>query len=106
MLDGFHAPENVLFVMTTNKVETLDKATLRPGRVDYRLFLGKDGEEQKIELYVRFFPCASISEAREFVQTHHTTETMAEFQGLLLGLERDCPAGHWRSRCDSPLRIS
>src|SRR5712692_1169013 len=93
VLDGFHAPENVLFVTTTNKIETLDQALLRPGRIDYRLFLGKAAEEQKIELYRRFFPRASTSEAREFVETYHSAETMAEFQGLLLGLEQDRPAG-------------
>ena len=91
VLDGFHAPENVLFVMTTNKIETLDQALLRPGRIDYRLFLGKAAEEQKIELYRRFFPRATTSEAREFVETYHSAETMAEFQGLLLGLEQDRP---------------
>jgi len=93
VLDGFHAPENVLFVMTTNKIETLDQALLRPGRIDYRLFLGKAGEEQKIELYRRFFPRASTAEAREFVKSYHSAETMAEFQGLLLGLDQDGTAG-------------
>ena len=34
VLDGFHAPENVLFVMTTNHIESLDPALLRPGRID------------------------------------------------------------------------
>jgi chaperone BCS1 len=87
VLDGLAAPENVLFVMTTNKVETLDPALLRPGRIDYRLFLGKAAEEQKIELYRRFFPRASVSEARAFVKAR-SAETMAEFQGLLLELEQ------------------
>jgi chaperone BCS1 len=99
VLDGFHAPENMLFVMTTNKIETLDPALLRPGRIDYRLFFGKAGEEQKIELYIRFFPCASMSEAREFVETYRSAETMAEFQGLLLGLEQGRPAGKWIHNC-------
>ena len=89
VLDGFHAPENVLVVMTTNKIETLDQALLRPGRIDYRLYLGKAAEEQKIELYRRFFPRASTWDAREFVETYHSAETMAEFQGLLLGLDQD-----------------
>ena len=101
VLDGFHAPENVLFVMTTNKIETLDQALLRPGRIDYRLFLGKAREEQKIELYVRFFPCASMSEAREFVEAYRSAETMAEFQGLLLGLEQGRPAGKLMHNCTS-----
>jgi len=91
VLDGFNAPENVLFIMTTNKIETLDQALLRPGRIDYRLFLGKAAKEQKIKLYLRFFPCASVSEAREFVETQRSVETMAEFQGLLLNLDQDRP---------------
>jgi chaperone BCS1 len=92
VLDGFNAPEDVLFIMTTNKIETLDPALLRPGRIDYRLFLGEATEEQKIELYRRFFPGASVPEARSFVQTHASARTMAEFQGLLLRLEQAQPA--------------
>jgi mitochondrial chaperone BCS1 len=34
VLDGFYAPTNVLFMMTTNRIETLDEALLRPGRID------------------------------------------------------------------------
>jgi chaperone BCS1 len=88
-LDGFNAPEDVLFVMTTNKIETLDEALLRPGRIDYRLYLGKADDEQKIELYGRFFPGASKSEAKDFVEAYRLAETMAEFQGSLLRLEHN-----------------
>lgn len=88
VLDGFYAPANVLFVMTTNHIEVLDEALLRPGRIDYRLYLGKATDRQKIELYRRFFPEASEFEAREFVESSRSAETMAEFQGLLLGLEQ------------------
>jgi chaperone BCS1 len=87
-LDGFNAPEDVLFVMTTNKVEVLDEALLRPGRIDFRLYMGQACDEQKTEMYRRFFPSASISEARAFVERHRSAETMAEFQGLLLRLEQ------------------
>lgn len=87
VLDGLHAPENVFFVMTTNRIEALDPALLRPGRIDYKLFLGKAADSQKIELYRRFFPEATENQAREFAQVHFT-ETMAEFQGLLLALEQ------------------
>jgi mitochondrial chaperone BCS1 len=90
VVDGFHAPENVLFVMTTNKIEALDPALLRPGRIDYKLFLGNAAHAQKAELYRRFFPQASEYEAVEFVKAHFA-ETMAEFQGLLLGLEHEQP---------------
>ena len=87
VLDGFHAPENVVCVMTTNKVEALDPALLRPGRIDYRLFMGEASESQRLELYRRFFPEATEADAIEFAQAHRA-ETMAEFQGLLLALEQ------------------
>jgi len=88
VLDGFHAPENVLFVMTTNQIEVLDPALLRPGRIDYKLFLGEAAESQKVELYLRFFPEAHESEARRFARMHFA-ETMAQFQGLLLSRENE-----------------
>lgn len=88
VLDGFYAPTGVLFVMTTNHVEKLDEALLRPGRIDYKLYLGKASNHQKMELYRRFFPEASEIAAREFVEAAQSAETMAEFQGLLLALEQ------------------
>lgn len=87
VLDGFYAPTGVLFVMTTNHVEALDRALLRPGRIDYKLHLGKAVDRQKVDLYLRFFPEASEAEAGAFVDLHRSAETMAEFQGLLLATE-------------------
>jgi chaperone BCS1 len=89
VLDGFYAPTNVLFMMTTNRIETLDEALLRPGRIDDKLYLGKATVRQKLDLYRRFFPQASEFEAEVFVETHASVETMAEFQGLLLGAEQE-----------------
>lgn len=89
VLDGFFAPTGVLFMLTTNHIQTLDPALLRPGRIDYKLYLGKASEAQKVDLYLRFFPDASESEARRFVRTCDSAETMAEFQGLLLGRAED-----------------
>ena len=88
VLDGFHAPSNVVFVMTTNAAEALDPALLRPGRIDYKLYLGEASDSQKHELYRRFFPEATEFEARGFVEAH-SVETMAEFQGMLLALEQE-----------------
>jgi chaperone BCS1 len=61
---------------------------LRPGRIDYRSYLGKASDRQKIELFRRFFPCVSEFEAEAFVEAHARAKTMAEFQGLLLGMEQ------------------
>jgi chaperone BCS1 len=84
VLDGFHAPDGVLFLMTSNQIDTLDAALPRPGRIDYRLFLGPATANQKLELYRRFFPGRSELEAAAFVDLHAAAMTMAEFQGLLL----------------------
>jgi chaperone BCS1 len=67
-------------------MEALDPALLRPGRIDYKLYLGEASASQKVELYCRFFGEATELEARAFVDSHFA-ETMAEFQGLLLALE-------------------
>jgi chaperone BCS1 len=87
ILDGFYAPTGVVFVMTTNHIDKLDAALLRPGRIDYKLYLGTASDYQKMELYRRFFPGASEGEAWEFVEASRSATTMAEFQGLLLALE-------------------
>jgi len=94
VLDGFYAPTSVLFMMTTNRIESLDEALLRPGRIDYKLFMGEASARQKIELYRRFFPESSQSEAEAFVEIYASAGTMAEFQGLLLELEQQ--AGSWQ----------
>ncbi len=94
VLDGFYAPTSVLFMMTTNRIESLDEALLRPGRIDYKLFLGEASARQKIELYRRFFPESSQSEAEAFVEMYASAGTMAEFQGLLLELQQ--PEGSWK----------
>lgn len=88
VLDGFSAPDTVLFVMTTNRVEALDPALLRPGRIDYKLYMGEASTQQKIELYRRFFPSVSEPEALGFVVEHPSAKSMAEFQGLLLQLDQ------------------
>jgi mitochondrial chaperone BCS1 len=67
----------------------LDEALLRPGRIDYKLYLGKATDRQKVDLYLRFFPEASEFEGEAFVEAYGSVETMAEFQGLLLGVEQE-----------------
>jgi mitochondrial chaperone BCS1 len=95
VLDGFYAPTGVMFAMTTNHVEKLDRALLRPGRIDYKLYLGHATDHQKLELYLRFFPEACDVKARAFVESHAERKTMAEFQGVLLSLAEHRPV------CDS-----
>ncbi len=102
VLDGFFAPTGVLFMMTTNRIEALDPALLRPGRIDYRLYLGFATECQKVELYRRFFPLAAESEAYAFVGAHSGAKTMAEFQGLLLAMAENHPSVRIADMAASP----
>ena len=41
MLDGIHECSGRIIIMTTNKVEVLDKALIRPGRIDIKLHFKK-----------------------------------------------------------------
>ena len=75
--------------MTTNQVEKLDEALLRPGRIDYRLYLGKGERPPRSGALSQVLPgLRRTFEAREFVEASRSAETMAEFQGLLLALEQ------------------
>ena len=38
-LDGMHAPTNCIYIFTTNHIEKLDQALIRPGRIDLKIEL-------------------------------------------------------------------
>jgi chaperone BCS1 len=44
-LDGIGAPNNVIYVLTTNHIENLDPALIRPGRCDLKIEIGYVNEE-------------------------------------------------------------
>lgn len=88
VLDGFHAPSGVIYIMTTNHLENLDPALVRPGRIDVLLHLGEATEDQKIKLYQRFYPQESLAQAASFVKGRPEGDTMAKFQGALLTKRR------------------
>ena len=86
VLDGFKAPHGVMFIMTTNHMEKLDAALLRPGRVDYRMQFGFAKIEQKTEMYLRFYPDKTEEDALQFILGQRTAkqQTMADFQASLM----------------------
>lgn len=83
-LDGMQTPPGVMFFMTTNHIEKLDHALLRPGRTDVKMFIGSATEEQKLTLYKRFFPTDDEISATQFSQQFPAATSMAEFQELLM----------------------
>ncbi|MGD0053595.1 MAG: AAA family ATPase [Vulcanimicrobiaceae bacterium] len=62
-LDGVSSRDSQITVMSTNHIERLDPALIRPGRVDCRLFLGNAQREQARELFARFFPESDLAAA-------------------------------------------
>ncbi len=79
VLDGLSAPNGVLFFMTTNRLENLDPALIRPGRIDMKIGIGEATDSQKRQLFNRFFPNESVSE-----EILRQSSTMAELQEYLL----------------------
>jgi mitochondrial chaperone BCS1 len=54
-LDGVAATERRIIFMTTNHIERLDPALIRPGRVDVKVYLGDASRGQIIRMYERFY---------------------------------------------------
>lgn len=97
VLDGLQAPHGVMFFMTTNKVEVLDEALQRPGRIDIKELIGPATLGQKTELYQKFFPEISEDAAVRFAASHPNVTTMADFQGLLMKGRNTTPVAKVRS---------
>ncbi|CAO3573592.1 unnamed protein product [Mortierella alpina] len=55
-VDGVSAQEGRMLCMTTNHLDRLDEALIRPGRVDVRARFGKATQSQAQELFIKFFP--------------------------------------------------
>lgn len=54
-LDGVASAEERIVFMTTNHVENLDPALVRPGRIDFKEFLGNASESQIRGMFLRFY---------------------------------------------------
>ena len=55
-IDGVASQEGRIFIMTTNHIEKLDPALIRPGRCDVQVKLNNASKKQMYELFLRFFP--------------------------------------------------
>ena len=49
-LDGFEATKNIKVVMATNRIDILDPALLRPGRIDRKIEFPPPNEEARIDI--------------------------------------------------------
>mmetsp|Transcript_23542 Transcript_23542/g.63802 ORF Transcript_23542/g.63802 Transcript_23542/m.63802 type:complete len:456 (-) Transcript_23542:561-1928(-) len=65
-LDGVSAATGQLIVLTTNFRERLDSALVRPGRVDVQIEFGFATRDQMSQLFVQFYPSASVEQGSKF----------------------------------------
>merc|ERR1719517_402829 len=49
-LDGFEAAQNIKVIMATNRIDILDEALLRPGRIDRKVEFPNPNEEARAEI--------------------------------------------------------
>jgi len=73
-LDGVGSSTGQIIVLTTNFRENLDAALIRPGRVDHQVEFGYASHEQMRQLFMQFYPKASVDDARLFADK--TTEAL------------------------------
>jgi chaperone BCS1 len=89
-IDGVASAEGRLIVMTTNHIDKLDPALIRPGRADVKLSFGNATADQARRLFERFFPRHSHL-AEDFArQIDDRQYSMAALQDYLM-LHRRSP---------------
>lgn len=85
-LDGVAAQEGCLIFMTTNHIEKLDSALIRPGRVDVQVEFKNATASQITRAYHNFFP-NSNGDAEKFLQFVGDGVVMCKVQQELMRLK-------------------
>ena len=106
VLDGVASQEGRIVLMTSNYAEKLDKALIRPGRIDKKIYLGNISQRSAELMFLRMYASDSASPvtfgladgeleklALQFSKAlPDAVFTPAQMQGYLL-MYRDNPAG-------------
>nr|KAF6449696.1 BCS1-like protein, ubiquinol-cytochrome c reductase complex chaperone [Molossus molossus] len=94
-LDGVASTEARIVFMTTNHVDRLDPALIRPGRVDLKEYVGYCSHWQLTQMFQRFYPGQAPSLAETFAECvlQATTQiSPAQVQGYFMLYKND-PTG-------------
>ncbi|XP_046857883.1 mitochondrial chaperone BCS1-like [Xenia sp. Carnegie-2017] len=86
-LDGVASTEERIVFMTTNYLERLDPALIRPGRVDIKQEIGYADADQIERLFARFFPQESPKNASRFARNvcdFGEAKSIAQIQGYFM----------------------
>jgi chaperone BCS1 len=81
-IDGIAAADGRILALTTNYIERLDPALIRPGRIDVQLEIGTMARPEALAMAKSFFPELGSTELRELVD-HIGERTGAEWQRYL-----------------------
>lgn len=84
-LDGAQAQTGRMVILTTNYLDKLDPALVRPGRADVVIAFELASTAQIEEMFMRFFPLVSLAEVQAFAKSlGDQVVSPAEVQGILL----------------------
>ncbi|XP_063789968.1 mitochondrial chaperone BCS1 isoform X1 [Pseudophryne corroboree] len=72
-LDGVASSEARIVFMTTNHIDRLDPALIRPGRVDVKQYIGYCTHWQLAQMFLRFYPDQPLSSAEDFANSALTS---------------------------------
>ena len=83
-LDGVASTEERILFMTTNHLDRLDPALIRPGRVDLKQLIDLASLSQLRRMYARFYPDEPQHQADQFaerVMNFGQPKSIAQIQG-------------------------
>lgn len=86
-LDGVASSEGRIVFMTTNYLDRLDPALIRPGRVDMKLLIDYCSNLQLEKMFCNFYPQESKEKAKDFSSSalsHNKPISPAMVQGLFM----------------------
>ncbi|CAR29145.1 hypothetical protein ZYGR_0Z00660 [Zygosaccharomyces rouxii] len=92
-LDGVTSSEEAITFMTTNHPEKLDPALMRPGRIDYKVYIGDATPYQVEKMFMKFYPGESelCKQFVDKIRNLDITVSTAHLQGLFV-MNKDQPA--------------
>ena len=83
-IDGVLSQEGRLMIMTTNHIENLDPALIRPGRCDVKIMVRNASAQQLVAMFLRFFPGQDENARRFASSVPEDILSLARVQGHLM----------------------
>lgn len=83
-LDGIGTKHGLIVFMTTNHIDKLDAALVRPGRIDRKYELLNPNKDEAALMFKKFFPNATDSQTDKFTNKVDGQYNMAQLQGHCL----------------------